>query len=95
MNRTIDGHSSSTTIDLLTNDTFIEESLLSTTDKKRKIKDTYTSHKWLEENEYEVIKIQRTVRNKIFRHIKFYEYDIMKEVGLDKNNTTLSERKLW
>ena len=90
------------------------------------------SCKWLEESKYEVIKIQRIIRNKIFRHIKFYkgegsklpisnfdkktfkvltygkshktpdltihlgyEYNIMKEVRLDKKNTTLSEKALW
>ena len=39
MHRTIDGNSSSTTVDLLTNNTFIEESSLSRTDKKKKIED--------------------------------------------------------
>ena len=69
--RTIDGNSCSTTVDSLTNDTFVEESSLSTTDKKRKIEDIYMSRKQLEESEYEVIKIQNIIRNKIFRHIKF------------------------
>ena len=57
MKRTIDGNSSFTTVDLLTNNTFIKESSLSTIDKNRKIIDIYMSSKWLEESEYEAIKI--------------------------------------
>ena len=132
MNHSIDGNSGSITVDFLTNDTFIEESVLSTTDKKRKIENIYMSCKWLEESEYEVIKTHRIIRNKIVCHIKFckgqvskkpiynfdkktskvlpqgkshetpdlticsgYEYDIMKEVGVYKNNNTLSETALW
>ena len=55
----------------LTNDTFIDESGLNNDQKKRKMEDIYSSGRWKEVDEYEVMKVRKVIRNHIFKHVKF------------------------
>ena len=55
----------------LTYDTQIEDSVLSDNQKKRKMENIYSSGRWKEVDEYEVMKVRKVIRNHIFKHVKF------------------------
>ena len=49
----------------LTNDTFIDETGLNNEQKKRKMEDIYSSSRWKEVDEYEVMMVRKVIRNHI------------------------------
>ena len=57
----------------VTNDSIINESVLSPDMKKRKLEEIYSNGRFQEEDEYEVLKVQKVVRQHIFKHLKFYK----------------------
>ena len=55
----------------ITNDTIFQESGLSWDAKKRKLEDIYSNGRYQDEDEYEIVKVRKIVRNHIFKHVKF------------------------
>ena len=55
----------------VTNDSILNESVLSPDMKKRKLEEIYSNGKFQDEDEYEVLKVRKVVRQHIFKHLKF------------------------
>ena len=116
---------------IITNDTFMEENGLSDKEKRKRIDSVYSNGRWMEEDDYEVIRVRKIVRSHIFSKVKFckgegktsvnnfdkktakiikfgishektdlrkktgYAYAVMKMVGYDELNKSITERALW
>ena len=71
----------------ITNDTFIEENGLSEEEKRNRIDSVYSNGRWMEEDDYEVIRVRKIVRSHIFSKVKF-----CKGEGIKGRSTTLIKR---
>ena len=56
---------------------------LTTEQKKRKFEQVYSSRRWQEEDQYEVLKVKQIVRNNIFKHVKFVKGEGYKNITSD------------
>ena len=57
-------------LDSLTNNTYIEKYELTVEQKKIKVGNIYSSSRWRDECQYEIMKIQKVIRNHIFKNLK-------------------------